>query len=290
LALTLKTLCGLSIAEIAHSFLTSEETVSKRIYRAKEKIRTENINLDSPAPANIPDRLDAVLHSLYLLFNEGYNSSHTDNLIRHDLCEEALRLCLLLVNSKTTNIPNASALLSLMCFQASRAEARINDDGSIILLKDQNRSTWNAELIERGKYYLEQATNEDQLSEYHLEAAIAACHSDAHSFDQTNWQNILALYEALSKVKPSPIVEMNKAIASGYGKSAEAGLAALNEVEGIDHLYLYHAALGDFYTMINKIDNARSCYEKAMSLTSSLPEKKLLQKKITTTKTQTLNN
>jgi len=157
IALTLKTLCGLSISEIAHSFLTNNETITKRLYRAREQIREENISLEVPVPASLPGRLDAVMHSLYLLFNEGYNSSHPDQLIRHDLCGEAMRLCLLLVNNPVTHIPKVDALLALMCFQASRSEARTYNDGAIVLLKDQDRSRWSQPLIEKGKYYLEQA-------------------------------------------------------------------------------------------------------------------------------------
>jgi RNA polymerase sigma-70 factor (ECF subfamily) len=186
LALTLKTLCGLSIQEIAKSFLTNEETISKRIYRAREKIRSEKINLDSPPPSHLPERMDAVLHSLYLLFNEGYNSSYTEHLIRHDLCEEAMRLCILLTQHTLTNFPNTQALLSLMCLQASRSEARVQEDGGITLLKDQDRTKWITPLIEKGKYYLEKASDGEHLSEYHIEAAIAACHANAVSFEETD--------------------------------------------------------------------------------------------------------
>ncbi|HTF19516.1 MAG TPA: sigma-70 family RNA polymerase sigma factor, partial [Chryseolinea sp.] len=155
IALTLKTLCGLSIQEIANSFLTSQEVIVKRLYRAREKIRDERISLEAPLPAAMSGRLDAVLHTLYLLFNEGYNSSHPDQLIRHDLCEEAIRLCILLTRNAFTDRAATRALLALLCFQASREDARLNNDGSIVLLRDQDRSKWNAALIERGKYFLE---------------------------------------------------------------------------------------------------------------------------------------
>ena len=284
IALTLKALCGLSVAEIASAFLTNEETISKRIYRAKEKIRDEKINLDSPPPTHIPGRLDAVLHTLYLLFNEGYNSSHSDHLIRHELCEEAMRLCLLLVNNKTIHSPNVRALLSLMCFQAAREEARTNNDGFIILLKDQDRSKWNKQLIERGKYYLEMAAEGEHFSEYHLEAAIAAIHANASSFEKTDWNKILQLYEALYVVRPDPVIEMNKAIAEGYGKSFASGLSSLKRIKGMEHHHLYHSAMGDFYSRLNDSVNARCCYQKALELTASSAEKKLLEEKITTLK------
>jgi RNA polymerase sigma factor (sigma-70 family) len=280
LALTLKTLCGLNISEIAHSFLTNEETVIKRLYRAREKIREENISLDAPVPAKLPGRLDAVLHSLYLLFNEGYNSSHPDQLIRHDLCEEAMRLCLLLVRNQVTNTPKANALLALMCFQVSREDARMHTDGSIILLKDQDRSRWSQPLIERGKFYLEQAAEGDAFSEYHIEAAIAGSHSRVPSFEKTDWQSIIRLYAALYRIKPSPIVALNHAIAVGYGESPRQGLKALKEIHELEDHYLYHAALGDFLSAIGENEQARASYAQALLLTSSNVEKKLLGEKI----------
>jgi RNA polymerase sigma factor (sigma-70 family) len=280
LALTLKTLCGLSIAEIANSFLTNTETITKRLYRAREKIREEKITLEAPVPANLPGRLDAVLHSLYLLFNEGYNSSHPDELIRHDLCAEAIRLCLLLVNNTITTVPKAKALLALMCFQASRAEARIHTDGSIILLKDQDRSLWSQPLIEKGKYYLENAAEGDTFTEYHIEAAIAGCHARAKSFNETDWGQIHQLYSILSAIRPSPIVELNKAIAIGYADSPVAGLAALQDIQDLQHHYLYHSAIGDFHAQLGNTEQARRSYDIALGLTASNAEKKLLQLKI----------
>ena len=280
LALTLKTLCGLSIAEIANSFLTNTETITKRLYRAREKIREEKITLEAPVPANLPGRLDAVLHSLYLLFNEGYNSSHPDQLIRHDLCAEAMRLCLLLVNNPVTTVPKAKALLALMCFQASRADARIHADGSIILLKDQDRSRWSQPLIEKGKYYLENAAEGDAFSDYHIEAAIAGSHARAKSFDETDWVQIHQLYSVLAEIKPSPIVELNKAIAIGYANSPVAGLAALQNIPDLQHHYLYHSAIGDFHAALGDVEQARRSYETALTLTASNAEKKLLRSKL----------
>ena len=280
IALTLKTLCGLSISEIAHSFLTNNETITKRLYRAREQIREENISLEVPVPASLPGRLDAVMHSLYLLFNEGYNSSHPDQLIRHDLCGEAMRLCLLLVNNPVTHIPKVDALLALMCFQASRSEARTYNDGAIVLLKDQDRSRWSQPLIEKGKYYLEQAAEGDDFSEYHIEAAIAGCHAHARSFKATDWKQILQLYAILSEVKPGPIIELNMAIATGYASSPADGLKALQNIQGLEHHYLYHASLGDFYLELRNTKEARKCYEKALMLTPSNAEKKLLLTKM----------
>jgi RNA polymerase sigma factor (sigma-70 family) len=280
LALTLKTLCGLSIAEIAKCFITNEETISKRLYRAREKIRLENISLEAPAPVHLPERLDAVLHSLYLLFNEGYNSSHPDQLIRHDLCEEAMRLCLLLVKNPMTNISKTNALLALMCFQASRLEARTRTDGSIILLKDQDRSRWFQPLVEKGKYYLEIAAKDNVFTEYHLQAAIGACHAGATSFADTDWQQILRLYNMLAEMRPGAIVQLNRAIATGYAISKKAGLRALLEITDLQDHHLYYSALGDFYSEVSDYTNARICFEKAINLTRSNAEKNLLHLKL----------
>jgi RNA polymerase sigma factor (sigma-70 family) len=280
IALTLKTLCGLSIAEIANSFLTTNETITKRLYRAREKIREENISLEAPIPAHLPGRLHSLLHSLYLLFNEGYNSSHPNELIRHDLCGEAMRLCLLLVKNPVTSNPSANALLALMCFQASRAEARMHSDGSIILLKDQDRSRWSQPLIKKGKFYLERAAIGPEVSEYHIEAAIAGSHSCAATFKDTDWSEILRLYSILANVKPGPIIELNKAIALGYAHSPSAGLAALLDIKELENHYLRHAAIGDFYTELGNKKQARFHYEHAQKLTSSIAEKNLLQAKI----------
>ncbi len=280
IALTLKTLCGLSISEIAQSFLTNEETITKRLYRAREKIREENISLEAPAPATLPGRLDAALHTVYLLFNEGYNSSHPDQLIRDDLCEEAIRLCLLLTKNALTDLPKTRALLALMCFQASRGDSRLNSDGNIVLLKDQDRSKWNNALIAKAKYYLEQSAEGDTISEYHLEAMIASCHAEALSFEKTNWKLIYGLYSTLLEIKSSPIIEMNKAIALGYMNSFHDGLEALKKIKGLDQSHLYHSALGDFYFKAGNKNDALLSYKLATVLTHSNIDKQLLMQKI----------
>src|SRR4030095_5333832 len=210
-----------SVQEIAKAFLTNEETISKRIYRAKEKIISEKIDLNVPQGKELPQRLDVVLKSLYLLFNEGYNSSHPDKLIREDLCEEAIRLTYLLTLHAATNFSKVNALLSLMCLQASRLHARIDDKGNIVLLKYQERSKWNKPLIDRGTAFLEIASEMGEMSPYHLEAAIASLHAVAPSFEQTDWRSIYDLYESLYQVQPVPIVALNKAIASAYAISKE---------------------------------------------------------------------
>lgn len=280
IALTLKTLCGLSIQEIANGFLTTEEAISKRLYRAKEKIRSEKIELEVPSEGLLAERLDAVLHTLYLLFNEGYNSSHPELLLRQDFCAEAIRLCMLLTQQPRTNLPRVKALLALMCFQASRLDARQDDDGSIILLKYQNRTLWNQELIAQGQIYLNAAASGEELSEYHLEAAIAACHALAPTFEQTDWSQILSLYQLLSNIKPGPIVALNKAIVIGYVESAQRGIEELKKIDGLQNHYLYHAALGDFYWHAGDKSEAKISYQYALPLTTSNQEKQLIEQKM----------
>lgn len=280
IALVLKTLCGLSISEIAHSFLTSDETITKRLYRAREKIREEGIELEIISPNKLSESQETVLHTLYVLFSEGYNSTHPDKLIRHDLCQEAMRLCLLLTKNKLTDSSDANALLSLMCYQASRAESRLDESGNIILLQHQDRSKWNQSLIRKGNELLDKATSSKDLSEYHLEAAIAATHARAGKFEDTDWKNILMLYDLLSTIKTDPVVELNKAIAMGFAKNAEEALNYLNGVKGLEANSIYHAALGDFNTRLKKLKAAEENYTKAISLTQSSSEIDLLRNKL----------
>lgn len=280
IALTLKTLCGLSVHEIANAFLTNDETISKRIYRAREKINTEKIELYVPQGQELSKRLDVVLKSLYLLFNEGYNSSHPDNLIRDDLCQEAIRLAYLLINHPVTNLSRTNALLSLMCFQASRLQARLDDKGNIVLLKYQDRSKWYQPLIERGKFYLELASETTELTSYHIEAAIASLHAVASSFEKTDWESIYHLYETLYRVQPAPIVALNKAIASAYALSKEEALDQLLHIRGLENYYLYHTSIGEIYFEMQNKDKAKQFYETALQLTTSHQERQLLMKKI----------
>lgn len=279
-ALTLKTLCGLSGSEIARAFLTNEETINKRIYRAREKIKTEKIEPDVPGNTELPARLDMVLKSLYLLFNEGYNSSHPQNLIREDLCHESMRLCHLLIEHPLTTGPRAKALMSLMCFQSSRLQARLDANGNIILLKDQDRKLWFRPLIQRGIHYLEESSAPFEVSTYHFEAAIASLHAVAPSFEKTDWKSIHHLYEMLYQLQPNPVVAMNKAIASGYAISKQHALNELQQINGLEHHYLYFATLGELYLAFAQKEKAKEHFEKAMELTSSSSEKQLLASKI----------
>lgn len=279
IALALKTLCGLSVAEIANAFLKDEETIAKRIYRAKEKIRTEKIELELPSPGHLPQRLDAVLHGLYLLFNEGYNSSHPEQLIREELCREAMRMAYMLTQSALTNLPRTNALLALFCFQASRLEARLDEGGNIMLLKHQDRTKWYRPLIQKGFCFLEVATQKE-TSVYHLEAAIAYLHASAPCFEATDWKAIYYLYTILAAEHPTPFIALNKAIAAAYAISKEAALAELQQIKGLENYYLYHTAIGEIYFDLHRRQDAQHYYRKALPLTKSLVEQQLLQDKI----------
>lgn len=280
IAFALKILCGLSVTEIAKAYLTTDDTVAKRIYRAKEKIRSENIGLEVPDAEELPARLDAVLKSLYLLFNEGYNSSNPDSLIRDDLCAEALRLCYILSEHPLTNVSRTKALLALLCFQSSRLNARLDEKGNIILLKNQDRTKWNRQLIERGFYYIELATAGNEFSKYHFEAAIASIHAAASSFETTDWKSIYHLYDALYQVEPSPIIALNKAIASAYAISRENALNELLKIKGLEKYYLYYASAGEMCFDLNRKQEAKSWFQKALSLTGAPSEQQLLLEKI----------
>jgi RNA polymerase sigma factor (sigma-70 family) len=279
-ALTLKTLCGLSTEEIARAFLTGTETISKRIYRAKEKIRQEKIELNVPGGPDLVPRLDMVLKILYLLFNEGYNSSHPDQLIRNELCEESFRLCQLLVEHPHTQLSRTQALMALFCFQSSRLQTRLDANGQIIVLKDQDRSRWNHDLIRRGFHWIDTATDGTEVTTYHLEAGIASLHSAAPSFEQTDWKSIYDLYCILYQLQPGPIVAMNKAIASAYAISREKGLQELMQIRGLENYYLWYATAGELYLDNNNLTKAREAFAKALALTHSQTEKRFLLEKL----------
>jgi len=280
IALTLKTLCGLSVNEISKAFLTTEETIAKRIYRAKEKIKAEKIELEVPQNDELSTRVDTVLKSLYLLFNEGYKSSNPDKLIREDLCEEAMRLCFLLTQHSLTALPRTKALLALMCFQASRFDSRLDDKNNIILLKHQDRSKWNRSLMSKGFELMEESTEPFEVSSYHLEAAIASQHAAARSFEQTNWKSIYHLYEMLYQLQPNPIVAMNKAIASSYAISKQNALKELQQIKGLEDHHLYYVSIGEMYFDLENKPEAKKFFEKALELTSSGYEQQLLINKI----------
>lgn len=280
IALTLKTLGGLSVGEIAHAFLTSEETIAKRIYRAKEKIKEEKIKLEPPGIFELPHRLDNVLQVLYLLFNEGYHASRSNIVIREDLCAEAMRLTYLVAQHKATRMPKVFALMALMCLQSSRFAARTSELGEIILLEDQDRTHWSQPLIQQGRHFLEKASEGNELSEYHIEASIAAVHSFAAAFEETRWDKLVELYQILDELKPGPMVKFNKAIAIGYAQSPQSGIEALQQINELKDHYLYLTALGNFHLLLKDTQRANVFFNKALTTVPSTQEAALIKKRI----------
>jgi len=283
ITLILKVLCGFSTVEIARAFLTSEDTISKRLYRTKEFFRAHKIEFEVPSTGEIKGRTDGVLNSIYLLFNEGYNSTDSEELIRKDLMEEAMLLCKMLTENPLTQQPETFALMALMCFQSSRSDSRLSPEGEIILLPYQDRSKWNFELIAVGNEYMSRAAYGDSISKYHLEAAIAFEHCAAESYDKTNWSRILELYEWLCRISLSPILELNKAVATLHVHGAAEALKVLEviqEKKKIESYYLYHSLLGELFSRLDRDAEARREFEIAMEMTKSETEKKLMASKI----------
>jgi RNA polymerase sigma factor (sigma-70 family) len=277
ISLALNLLCGFGVEEIANAFLTNKEVVYKRLQRAKAKLRNNKIKIEQPTSSEINDRLPAVLMTLYLLYNEGYYSSNQDITLRKDLCFEAMRLTNLLIENEQTNKPSANALLSLMCFHSSRFNARLTQNGEIILYEDQDTDLWNQDLITKGEYFFNQASQGDTLSKYHLEAAIAYWHT-IKSDSKEKWDNILQLYNQLLAFEYSPIAALNRtyALAKANGKTE-----AIIEAEKIqlNGNYLYHSLLGELYTDIDHI-KAISHFQQALTLAKSAANKKFISNKI----------
>lgn len=283
-ALTLKTVSGFSMQEIARSLLTNEATVQKRLHRAKEFLKTNKIQLEIPAGNELKKRLDTIYTILYLLFNEGYNSLKADELIRRDLCAEAMRCCKLLTEHKAVKHPAGFALLSLMCFHAARFDSRIDENDDIILLQHQDRNKWDHQLINVGVRYLDQSSNGPELSVYHIESAIAAEHCLAPSFQQTNWMRLLKLYDLLYEVNPGPVVQLNRAVVIAESGHIALAIQSVLSIEGIEKLlrsdHLYSAVLGELYRRLSDTVKAREYLQHAHDLTPSNAEKKLLRTKI----------
>jgi RNA polymerase sigma factor (sigma-70 family) len=284
LALTLKTLCGFNVAEIAAAMLTTESNINKRLYRVKEKIRNEEIPFTVPAGHQLLPRLDAVLLVIYLLFNEGYNSSGDNAVIRQDLCLEAMRLAMLLTEKPATNSYNpVYALLALLCFHSARLDARIDTNNSLIVLEEQDRRRWNRELISQGLQFLAQSTGGDQVTAYHLEAAIAAEHCLAPDFGSTNWARIHDYYLGLEKLKPSSVIRLNLAIVTGKKDGPRAALRLLHNLQRnhvLDNYYLLDASLGEFYQQLGQKEEALLYFSRARELTRSAAIREVLDKKI----------
>ncbi|AGC48130.1 ECF family RNA polymerase sigma factor [Myxococcus stipitatus DSM 14675] len=281
IALTLREVCGLTTEEIAHAFLVSASTIAQRIVRAKARIREARIPYEVPSLEVLPDRLDTVLRAIYLVFNEGYLASSGPALLRADLSSEALRLGRLLVELLPE--PEALGLLSLMLLTEARREARMSPDGDLILLEDQDRSTWNAAFIAEGSALAERALRSRRFGPYTLQAAISAVHSEAREAGRTDWPQIVGLYDVLLRAEPSAVVELNRALAVAMRDGPEAGLAL---VDGLlargaltDYRFL-HSARADLYRRLGRSAEARASYVRALELTRQEAERRLLQRRL----------
>ena len=280
-ALTLREVCGLTTEEIAKAFLTTPRTLAQRIVRAKAKIRETRIPYEVPTPQELPERLGAVLQVIYLVFNEGYSAAAGAEVTRAELTGEAIRLGRLLAELQPE--PEATGLLSLMLLQASRHAARTSPTGELILLEHQDRSLWNREQIAEGVGLLEKALKSRRFGPYTLQAAIAAVHAKAESVAATDWRQIVALYDQLVRIQPSPVVQLNRAVAIAMCDGPEAGLAHIDAV--LEHgeladYYLAHSARADMCRRLGRTAEARSSYEKALALTQQEPERQFLQERI----------
>jgi RNA polymerase sigma-70 factor (ECF subfamily) len=280
-ALTLREVCGLTTEQIAHAFLTPAPTLAQRIVRAKTKIRDARIPYQVPTPAELPARLDAVLRVIYLVFNEGYAASSGDALTRSDMSSEAIRLGRLLVGLLPE--PEARGLLALMLLHDARRAARSSPDGDLILLEDQNRALWNRAQITAGVTLVEQALASRRFGPYTLQAAIAAVHAEAPDAAATDWAQIVGLYEVLLRVQPSPVVELNRAVAVAMRDGPAAGLALIDAILARGELADYrlaHAARADLCRRLGQTGQARASYERALALTRQEPERRFLERRL----------
>jgi RNA polymerase sigma-70 factor, ECF subfamily len=285
-ALTLREVCGLTTEEIARAFLVTPATLAQRIVRAKAKIREERIPYEVPTPEELPERLGAVLQVVYLVFNEGYSAAAGAEVTRAELTGEAIRLGRLLVDLQPE--PEAIGLLALMLLQESRRAARSSPAGELILLENQDRSLWNKEQIAEGVALVEKALQSRRFGAYTIQAAIAAVHAEAESAAATDWRQIVALYNQLVRIQPSPVVQLNRAVAIAMRDGPEVGLAHIDAVlesssgkpGELANYYLAHSARADMCRRLGRTDEARASYEKALALTQQEPEREFLARRI----------
>ena len=285
IALTLREVCGLTTEEIARAFLANTPTVAQRIVRAKTKIRDAGIPYEVPAAHELAPRLDSVLQVIYLVFNEGYTASHGDTLQRTALADEAIRLGRLLVQLLTPPAPSAEAmgLLALMLLHQSRSATRVDAGGDLVLLEDQDRACWNRAYIDEGCALVLTALRQGQPGPYALQAAIAAVHAEAPGFEQTDWAEIVGLYDVLLRVNPSPVVALNRAVAVAMRDGVQAGLALVDALLARGELANYHlafAARADLHRRLQQYDAARRDYERALALATQAPEQRFLARRL----------
>jgi RNA polymerase sigma-70 factor (ECF subfamily) len=280
-ALTLREVCGLSTEEIARAFLTPAPTLAQRIVRAKAKIRDARIPYQVPTPAELPERLDAVLRVIYLVFNEGYAASSGSSLTRHDVSAEAIRLGRLLVELLPE--PEALGLLALMLLHESRRAARTTETGEVVLLDDQDRSKWDRAQIAEGARLVERALASRRIGPYAIQAAIAAVHAEAPAASDTDWREIVGLYDVLGRIEASPVVELNRAVAVAMRDGPAAGLALVDDILGRGDLVEYrlaHAARAELCRRLGKMDDALASYQRALELTRQEPERRFIERRI----------
>jgi len=280
-ALTLREVCGLTTEEIARAFLTAPSTVAQRIVRAKAKIRDARIPYQVPSLTELPDRLDIVLHVIYLVFNEGYSASSGASLTRADLSAEAIRLGRLLVELLPE--PEAMGLLALMLLHESRRAARTSSSGDLVLLDEQDRSRWNRDAIAEGLALVRRALASRRIGPYTLQAAISAVHAEAPTAAATDWSQIVGLYEVLRRANPSPVVELNRAAAIAMRDGPAAGLSLIDAILArgeLDEYHLAHSARADLCRRLGRTAEARASYERALALTRQEPERRFLERRL----------
>ena len=287
-ALTLKTVCGFSVGEIARALLSSEEAITQRLVRAKRRLREPDVRFEINADEQ-PERLESALDVIYLLFNEGYAAHAGHHLVRHELCAEAIRLATALATDPMLTTPGVHALLALMLLLAARFATRMDEGPDLLRLEDQDRARWDGDLISRGLWHLDQAASGDRLTAYHIEAEIAACHAVAGRFEATNWERIATLYDYLLAMKPTPVVGLNRAIAISRVHGAAAGLDALRSAAGSDTLaryYLLHATLGQLTLETGNRRSAAEHFRAALACDCSAPERRFLERQLANSEAQ----
>jgi RNA polymerase sigma factor (sigma-70 family) len=277
IGLSLRILCGFGIEEIADAFLTNKETINKRLLRAKEKLRDEKIEIKLPEIAEVEQRLEPVLRTIYLLFNEGYYSVSQHQTIRKELCIEAMRLCTMLVENGNTNKPAVNALLALMCFHSSRLDARMDIDGELVLYDEQDTSLWNTELISKGAYFLKCASVGNSFSTYHLQAAIAYWNTQKNDTKE-KWESILQLYNRLLQLEYSPMAALNRTYALSRANGKEEALLQAEKINMANN-HLYFILLGELYTDVDD-NKAKQNFEKALAIAKTETDRQTIQKKI----------
>jgi RNA polymerase sigma-70 factor (ECF subfamily) len=280
-ALTLREVCGLTTEEIASAFLTGVSTLAQRIVRSKGKIRNARIPYQVPSRADLPERLDAVLRVVYLVFNEGYSASSGAAITRHDLASEAICLGRLLFDLLPE--PDVAGLLGLMLLQDSRRRARLSPTGDLVLLEDQDRSLWNRDYIREGSALVQRAVAAGEVGPYTIQAAIAAVHANAANASATDWAQIVALYDLLTRAEPSPVIELNRAVAVAMRDGPELGLNLIEAILArgdLENYHLAHAARADLCRRLGRTDDARDAYERALGLTQQGPERRFLARRL----------